>query len=110
QDMKSDIENLKSDMKGMKSDIQNLKSDIEDIRQKTTKMSLVIENELRINIQRIAEGHLDLSRNLHDAMRPSNEVEMLSIKVRMMESELKDLRDTVSNLRNRNIATNYCAE
>ena len=44
------------------------------------------------NIQRVAEGHLDLSRNLHDAMKPSNEVEMLAIKVRMLETDVKELK------------------
>ena len=46
-----------------------------------TKMDLIMENELRVNIQRVAEGHLDLSRNLHEAMKPNNEIEMLAIKV-----------------------------
>ena len=50
------------------------------------------ENEIRVNIQRVAEGHLDLSRNLHEAMKPSNEVEMLSIKVRSLESEIREIK------------------
>ena len=57
---------------------------------------LILENEIHINIQRVAEGHLDLSRNLHDAMRPSNEVEMLAIKVRMLESDVKELKSRLA--------------
>lgn len=53
---------------------------------------LLIENEIRVNIQRVAEGHLDLSRNLHEAMKPSNELEMLSIKVRWLEAEVRELK------------------
>jgi hypothetical protein len=58
-------------------------------------MKLVLENEIRVNIQRVAEGHLDLSRNLHDAMKPSSEMEMLSIKVRWLESEVKELKSMI---------------
>lgn len=83
-------ENEKLDL--ILSEIQGMKSDIQEIKQKVTKIDLTIDNELRVNIQRIAEGHLDLSRNLHDAMKPSNEIVMLSVKVRMLESDVRDLK------------------
>lgn len=51
-----------------------------------------MENELRVNIRRIAEGHFDLSRNLHEAMRIDSEKEMLSIRVTMLESELRNIK------------------
>ena len=59
-------------------------------------MKMTLETEIRTNIQRVAEGHLDLSRNLHEAMKPSSEVEMLSIKVRMLESEIRELKRKIS--------------
>lgn len=65
--------------------LDKLENDITDIK-------LTLENEIRVNIQRVAEGHLDLSRNLHEAMRPSTEVEMLAIKVRMLETDIRDLK------------------
>jgi hypothetical protein len=55
-----------------------------------------LENEIRVNIQRVAEGHLDLSRNLHEAMKPSNEVEMLAIKVRMLETDMMEIKRKIS--------------
>lgn len=88
----SEMQNMKRDMQDMRQDMQDMKQNISDIKQKVTKMDLVIENELRVNIQRVAEGHLDLSRNLHEAMKPSSEVEMLAIKVRMLESDVRDLK------------------
>ncbi len=57
---------------------------------------MTIENEIRVNIQRVAEGHLDLSRNLRDAMRPGNEVEMLAIRVRRLETDVKVLKERIS--------------
>lgn len=65
--------------------LDKLEKDVTDIK-------LTLENEIRVNIQRVAEGHLDLSRNLHEAMRPSNEVEMLAIKVRMLETDIRDIK------------------
>lgn len=87
-------ENEKLDL--ILSEIQEMKSDIQEIKQKVTKIDLTIDNELRVNIQRIAEGHLDLSRNLHDAMKPSNEIVMLSVKVRMLESNVRDLKEKLA--------------
>ena len=99
QGMKGDIQGLKDDMLGMKGDIQGLKDDmlgmkddIQRLNDKVTKMDLTLENEIRVNIQRVAEGHLDLSRILHDAMKPNSEVEMLAIKVRQLESEVQDIK------------------
>lgn len=63
--------------------------DVKDIK-------LTLENEIRVNIQRVAEGHLDLSRNLHEAMKPNNEVEMLAIKVRMLETDMREIEAKLS--------------
>lgn len=86
------LDMLLLEMQGMKSEMQGLKQRTENIETNVKDIKLVLENEIRVNIQRVAEGHLDLSRNLHDAMRPSNEVEMLAIKVRMLETDVKELK------------------
>ncbi len=65
--------------------LDKIENDIIDIK-------LTLENEIRVNIQRVAEGHLDLSRNLHNAMKPNNEIEMLAIKVRMLETDIRELK------------------
>ena len=99
QEMKSDVRNLKDEMQDVKSEMQDMKEEMQDrtqtIEQKVTGIHLILENEIRVNIQRVAEGHLDLSRNLHDAMKPSNEVEMLAIKVRMLESDMREVKAKV---------------
>ena len=90
------VSGIESDVGNLKSDIGNLKSDLQDIKHKVTKIDLTLENEIRVNIKRVAEGHLDLSRNLHEAMKPNNEIEMLSIKVNMLESDVKELKHKIS--------------
>ena len=73
----------------LKQKVSNLEIDVTDIK-------LTLENEIRVNIQRVAEGHLDLSRNFHDAMKPNNEIEMLAIRVNMLESDVRDLKHKIS--------------
>ena len=96
QGMKNEIRDMKDDMQDMKNEIHDMKDDMQEVKQKVSKVDLTMENEIRVNIQRVAEGHLDLSRNLHEAMRPSNEVEMLAIKVRMLETDVKELKEKIS--------------
>ena len=79
-------------MSSLDTRVGNLESDLQEVKKRVTNTDLIIENEIRVNIQRVAEGHLDLSRNLHEAMRPSNEVEMLAIKVRMLETDIRDIK------------------
>ena len=55
-------------------------------------IKLIIEDEIRGNIQRIAEGHLDLSRRLHEALKPNKEVEMLSVRVNVLETDVRELK------------------
>lgn len=74
------------------SEMQELKQRTTNIEKSLTDINLTLENEIRVNIQRVAEGHLDLSRNLHEAMRPSNEIEMLAIKIRMLETDIRDIK------------------
>ena len=95
-EMKQDIHLLKDDTQKLKEDTQSLSQKVDVIESKVIHTESILENEIRLNIQRVAEGHLDLSRNLHDAMRPSNEVEMLAIKVRMLESDVKELKSRLA--------------
>ena len=49
--------------------VSSLETDMKEVRQQVAKTNFVLENEIRVNIQRVAEGHFNLSRNLHDAMQ-----------------------------------------
>ena len=90
-EMKSEIANIKSDITEMKSEIANMKSDITEIKADINNINLTLENEIRPNIMRVAEGHLDLARNLKLAQVPNSDFEILSIKVSYMESKIREL-------------------
>lgn len=97
--LKEDVQTLKEDVSGLKEDVQTLKEDVKNLDLKTDAIqnkvvytNLILENEIRVNIQRVAEGHLDLSRNLHDAIRSGNEIEALTIRVGILESDMKKVK------------------
>ena len=94
-DMKGEIADMKGEITDMKGEIADMKGEITDIRQKVTKTDLTIENEICVNIQRVAEGHLDLSRKLNECIRLSSDIkdkqEIQDIFINMHNSKLKAL-------------------
>jgi hypothetical protein len=98
QGMKSEMQGMKSEMQGIKAEVQELKQRTANIENKVTNIDLTLENEIRVNIQRVAEGHLDLSRNLHEALRIDNEKEMLSIRVNVLETELRRIKERIESI------------
>lgn len=83
---------LLSDMREVKTDVRLLKEKTEALENRTIHTELMLENEIRVNIQRVAEGHLDLSRIFHEAMEPNSEVEMLALRVGMLESDMRKVK------------------
>lgn len=76
--------------------MEKMDTKLNAIEQEVSNINLVLENEIRVNIQRVAEGHLDLARNLHEAMKPSNELETLALKVTMHDSEIREIKQKIS--------------
>ena len=94
--MDSRLENVETRLENVESRLENVETHLENVENEATSIKLILENEIRVNIQRVAEGHLDLSKIFHDAMQPSNEVEMLGIKVRKLESDMKEVKRKVA--------------
>lgn len=81
----ANVSKISSEITGIKTEIKEMKSDVSEIK-------MTIENEIRVNIKRVAEGHLDLSRNLKEAQIPNSELEIISIKVTTLENQMKEVR------------------
>ena len=92
-DIKIEIAEVRTTLKEEIAEVRTtLKEEIDELRNDVKDIKLIIENEIRPNIQRVAEGHLDLSRNLHEVMKYKDEIEMLSINTKMLESEVQGLK------------------
>lgn len=80
------------------SEMQDLKQRTTNIEISVTDIKLILENEIRVNIQRVAEWHLDLSRNLHEALKIDNEKEMLAIRVNVLETEIRRIKERLDQI------------
>lgn len=78
-------------IKAIYTDMQEMKRQIKDVQ-------LTLENETNRNIKIIAEGHLDLSRKLDDALKVENEKEMLLIRVNSLENEVRKLKERIFSI------------
>ena len=95
-DLKSDMVEVKADIAELKADVAELKTDMGETKINLKDVRLTLENNVWVGIKRIAEGHADLSRNLRDALKPNNEFELLTIRVGMLETEVKNLKHQIS--------------
>lgn len=77
-------------MGGVISEILEVK--LKPIEQRLESVELTLENVTNRNIAIIAEGHLDLSRKLDEALKVENEKEMLIIRVNSIENELRKIK------------------
>lgn len=68
------------------------------LEKKITDIQLTLENETNKNIQIIAEGHLDLSRKLDEALKVDSEKEMLLLRVNRLENELRRVKERISEI------------
>lgn len=82
---------MSDDAKLIMGEISRLKQDVKEIQ-------LTLENETNRKIQLIAEGPLDLSRKLDDALKVENEKEMLLIRVTGLENEIRRLKVRIEEI------------
>ena len=66
-DLDKKVTDLDQKVEGLDQRIIRLENDVTDVK-------VTIENEIRVNIQRVAEGHLDLSRKLNECIKISSDI------------------------------------
>lgn len=93
--MDSKIKTITDNM-ATKDDIAEIKSELSTVKQKVTSIEMTIENEMQVNIMRVAEGHIDLSRNLAEIKRSvellDGKMEINDLFIRHHDSEIKKLK------------------
>ena len=82
----------------MTEETKAIMEELKKLNDKLTDVQLTLENETNKNIKIIAEGHLDLSRKLDEALKIDSEKEMLLIRVNRLENELRRLRARVEEI------------
>ncbi len=79
-------------------DLKAIESMLEPIKRDIRSIQLTLENETNRNIKIIAEGHLDLSRKLDEALKIDAEKEMLLIRVNTLENELRRIKERIESI------------
>lgn len=90
------LDGMDNRLDNMDNRLDNMDNRLEVVETDLRSVKLQLENEISRNIKIVAEGHLDLSRNLYEAMKPSNTMEMLQVQVNMLESKVRDLERKIS--------------
>ena len=75
--LEKDFSGLKSEVSGLKSEVSGLKSEVSGLKSEVVKTNLTIENEIKPQINLLAEGQSTLLAKL----APRSEVEELKEKV-----------------------------
>ena len=94
--MKQDISGMKQEMGSMRSEIGSMREEMGGVKQRLTRIETTLENETNRGIRIIAEGHLDLSRKLDDALKVDNEKELLLLRVTHLENEVHIIKERMA--------------
>ncbi len=88
--LKQDVAVLKEDVSGLKQDVVVLKEDVSRLEGGVARLNLIVENELRPNIQLLAEGHGHVIRRLD---KIDGDIEHLSKRLFTTEARVVHLMD-----------------
>lgn len=78
--------------------LDNIDNRISAMDDKISSVQLTIENEIRNNIQILAEGHMTLERKLDESLKVNQEKELLLIRVNRLESEVRELKERIERI------------
>ncbi len=94
------LDKLETNVEYLNDKVDNLEVNVGKLNEQVSSMDvrlkcveLTLENEVRPNIMRVAEGHLDLNRKLDQVLAPDSEREILTVKVNYLDSEVRKLKE-----------------
>ena len=91
--MQDRMEEMNERLEKMNGRLEEMNGRLGRVESKTTDIQLTIENEIRKNIQTIAEGHLDLNRKLDDSLKVNNEKEIMKLHLTHLENEVRQIKE-----------------
>ena len=92
-ELRADVTKLQVDVEELQTGMEKLSTDVERLGRKTEKIEFIMENELRPNICKIAEGHLDLSRKLDMVRVRRSEYTLMDIKVSGLQLDIREIKN-----------------
>lgn len=102
-EMKEDVAGLKEDVAVLKEDVAVLKEDVAGLQERMDKQENEIryirtfqENNLEKGIKIIAEGHVMLLRRLNEALKITEDDEMLRLRVNVLECDMSRVKEKLA--------------
>ena len=80
----------------LKEDVGTLKQKMAVLEQQVANLRVYQENVLEPGLKRVAEGHLDLNRKLIEALKTSEEEEMLYLRVNVLECDMVRVKEKLA--------------
>ena len=78
--------------------VEKIDNKVGKLDDKVLEIQLTLENETNKKISIVAEGHLDLSRKLDEALKVENEKEILLLRVTSLENEVRRLKARIAEI------------
>lgn len=69
-----------------------------DLRSSVKSIETTLENEIVHGIKIIAEAHFDLHRKLHEALKITNEEELIALRVTNLEKEMRQVKEQIDKI------------
>ena len=91
--MEKGFDCLNKRMDKMEKRLDGMDKRLDSLEYTTKDILLTIENEIRPNIQTIAEAHIDLNRKLDEALKTENEKEIMKIHLTYLENEVRRIKE-----------------
>ena len=101
--LKEDVAVLKEDVAELKEDVAVLKEDVANLQERMDKQENELryirtfqENNLEKGIKIIAEGHVMLLRRLNEALKITEDDEMLRLRVNVLECDMSRVKEKLA--------------
>lgn len=93
--LENDVVSLEGKVDSLEGKVVSLEGKVDSLESNVVSIELTLENETNRNIKIIAEGHLDLSRKLNEAIHIASDIksrqEIQDIYLNQYESKLKSI-------------------
>ena len=102
QELKDLLMDVRKSIKAIDLRTNRLESDISEIKQRTTKIEVVLENETNKDIKLALEGQKGMNEKFKQLDQVAEDVEEIKIKVSALESVTRDNVTQIKELRKAN--------
>ena len=92
------LEAIYGDTQELKTRVTSVENRLDKVEDAVTGVKLHLENATDKNILTVAEGHLDLSRKLDEALKIENEKEILKIRLNYLSDEMEQIKNRLTKL------------